>query len=485
MVEATLVESKLSTGQHILNSGAKREHAVRSVISRLALTHSCKCGYKLLKRSEKVRARHVQHDESWQWEWRKGPNRDLSQHPPPLLMKLMPKTVWGTKRSETEMRQKRKGKEGDTGRVEVMRQGWAGDHVTPLVKCSKWCFLSAVRDLDCITLLGFVISNKTCKTWNVQIRCQPSRLSSSSRWKPNSLLPMQKRPMDSSYHRCRKFSHHETSTHGRAIWTRCEDERMWRYSVYMLQSSQTLGSLGGKGYRQKTQARLSACPFLPGKRIWRWADVKMRECEDERMKRCEDERLISGRYVSTRLRSKTNRDLPEARIRCLTVAGTGSQKPPLTGGGTKSGRQDQMGVNAQGQGWKEVWKPQVGRREFLNTKALPREGVLVAQFPQLIERLPVPCWCASTISLKGKGRRPKKSHRGKGRKRQKTPLPCNMPQHIPLSIRRVGLLSIQKVFRAPTERSTHGGAIWTRFFGWKRNEMEDGSWERSENPLCI
>ena len=34
-----------------------------------------------------------------------------------------------------------------------------------------------------ISLLGFVISNKTCKTWNVQIRCQPSRLSSSSRWK--------------------------------------------------------------------------------------------------------------------------------------------------------------------------------------------------------------------------------------------------------------------------------------------------------------
>ena len=63
-VEATLVKSKLSTGQHILNSSAKREHAARSVMSRLALTHSCKCGYKLLKRSEKVRARHVQHDES-------------------------------------------------------------------------------------------------------------------------------------------------------------------------------------------------------------------------------------------------------------------------------------------------------------------------------------------------------------------------------------------------------------------------------------
>ena len=57
-----------------------------------------------------------------------------------------------------------------------------------------------------ISLLGFVISNKTCKTWNVQIRCQPSRLSSSSRWKPNSLLPMQKRPMDSSHHRCQIFT---------------------------------------------------------------------------------------------------------------------------------------------------------------------------------------------------------------------------------------------------------------------------------------
>ena len=31
-----------------------------------------------------------------------------------------------------------------------------------------------------ISLLGFVISNKTCKTRNVQIRCQPSRLSSPS-----------------------------------------------------------------------------------------------------------------------------------------------------------------------------------------------------------------------------------------------------------------------------------------------------------------
>ena len=32
-----------------------------------------------------------------------------------------------------------------------------------------------------ILLLGFVISNKTCRTRNVQIQCQPSRLSSPSR----------------------------------------------------------------------------------------------------------------------------------------------------------------------------------------------------------------------------------------------------------------------------------------------------------------
>ena len=43
-----------------------------------------------------------------------------------------------------------------------------------------------------ISLLGFVISNKTCKIWNMQIRCQPSRLSSPSRWKTNSLPPMRK-----------------------------------------------------------------------------------------------------------------------------------------------------------------------------------------------------------------------------------------------------------------------------------------------------
>ena len=72
-----------------------------------------------------------------------------------------------------------------------------------------------------ISLLGFVISNKTCKTWNVQIRCQPSRLSSSSRWKPNSLLPMQKRPMDSS-HGCRKFSQQG----GRRCW-----KRWWQIEI--------------------------------------------------------------------------------------------------------------------------------------------------------------------------------------------------------------------------------------------------------------
>ena len=43
-----------------------------------------------------------------------------------------------------------------------------------------------------ILLLGFVISNKTCSIWDVQIRCQPSRLISPSRWKTNSLRPMQK-----------------------------------------------------------------------------------------------------------------------------------------------------------------------------------------------------------------------------------------------------------------------------------------------------
>ena len=58
-----------------------------------------------------------------------------------------------------------------------------------------------------ILLLGFVISNKTCSIWDVQIQCQPSRLSSPSRWKANSLLPMQKDQMDSSHHRCQKFSH--------------------------------------------------------------------------------------------------------------------------------------------------------------------------------------------------------------------------------------------------------------------------------------
>ena len=35
----------------------------------------------------------------------------------------------------------------------------------------------------------------------------------------------------------------------------------------------------------------------------------------------------------------------------------------------------------QGQVWKEAWKPQVGRRELLNTKASPREGEETAENP--------------------------------------------------------------------------------------------------------
>ena len=38
-------------------------------------------------------------------------------------------------------------------------------------------------------------NNPTCRIWNVQIWCQPSRMILPSRWKTNSLLPMQKRPM--------------------------------------------------------------------------------------------------------------------------------------------------------------------------------------------------------------------------------------------------------------------------------------------------
>ena len=51
-----------------------------------------------------------------------------------------------------------------------------------------------------ILLLGFVISNKTCRTWNMQIQCQSSRLRSPSRWskftssnaeRPNGLISPQ------------------------------------------------------------------------------------------------------------------------------------------------------------------------------------------------------------------------------------------------------------------------------------------------------
>ena len=58
-----------------------------------------------------------------------------------------------------------------------------------------------------ISLLGFVISNKTCGTWNVQIQCQPSRLSSPSRWKQIHSFQCRKDQMDSSHHRCRTSPH--------------------------------------------------------------------------------------------------------------------------------------------------------------------------------------------------------------------------------------------------------------------------------------
>ena len=84
-----------------------------------------------------------------------------------------------------------------------------------------------------ISLLGFVISNKTCKTWNVQTRCQPSRLSSSSRRKRNSLLPTQKRSMDSSHHRCQIFT--SWLPPGRSTCLRtccnCNWEGRWRRPV--------------------------------------------------------------------------------------------------------------------------------------------------------------------------------------------------------------------------------------------------------------
>ena len=72
-----------------------------------------------------------------------------------------------------------------------------------------------------ISLLGFVISNKTCKTRNVQIRCQPSRL----RWwahddKQIHFFQCRKDQMDSSHHRCRT-SHHRCRkfSHPLLRWT--------------------------------------------------------------------------------------------------------------------------------------------------------------------------------------------------------------------------------------------------------------------------
>jgi len=99
------------------------------------------------------------------------------------------------------------------------------------------------------------------------------------------------------------------------------------------------------------------------------------------------------------------------------------------------------------------WKKGIPQHEGVTERGCPRGSV-----SQLIERLPVPCWCASTISLKGKGRRPKKvteGREGNGRK----PPPLQYATTHPIEHPQGGLLSIQKVFRAPTERSTHGGAI--------------------------
>ena len=50
--------------------------------------------------------------------------------------------------------------------------------------------------------------------------------------------------------------------------------------------------------------------------------------------------------------------------------------------GPKSGRRDLMGSQrVAGQVWKEAWKPQVGRRELLNTKASPMEQKETAANP--------------------------------------------------------------------------------------------------------
>ena len=53
MVEETLVNSKLSTGQHILNISAKGNHTARSGTPELALTPTTnECGYQPFERSE-------------------------------------------------------------------------------------------------------------------------------------------------------------------------------------------------------------------------------------------------------------------------------------------------------------------------------------------------------------------------------------------------------------------------------------------------
>ena len=58
--------------------------------------------------------------------------------------------------SETE-KDKGRGEGVDTGKKRVIQGGRAGDHVIPLVKCSRWCFLSAVM----VSYYSLVSPNET------------------------------------------------------------------------------------------------------------------------------------------------------------------------------------------------------------------------------------------------------------------------------------------------------------------------------------
>ena len=78
---------------------------------------------------------------------------------------------------------------------------------------------------------------KRAKTWNVQIRW----LSSPSRWKPNSLLPMQKRPMDSSHHRCQIFTSRDSNHHRQSV--SAGKTKQMHMNVYIFK--QVLSSLKG------------------------------------------------------------------------------------------------------------------------------------------------------------------------------------------------------------------------------------------------